>query len=293
MIAAAVEPADLRQRELGHLAGQVDRDLAGSQRGGGAAGADQLGAGDAEALGDPLLDLLDRGRGGGAPIRAGITSAISSLESGLAISEAWARTRVRAPWSWRTLASIRPASSARAPASAISTPDSRTRRRRTVSRVARFGGSTATVRPHSKRSRRRVGEGRELARDAVGREDQLAARLVEGVEGVEELLLGGGLALEELDVVDQQHVEVAVAGLEGLGAGRAQGGDELVGERLGGRVADAEAGGVGAAGSWRSRSAGGSCRAREGRGGRAGCRPRRGPRRRPERRRGRAGCRRR
>ena len=106
---------------------------------------------------------------------------------------------------------MRPASSARAPPSAISTPASPTSRRRTVRRVARFGGSTAIVRPHSKRSRRRDGEGRELAGDAVGREDQLAARLVEGVEGVEELLFGGALALEELDVVDQQHVDVAVA----------------------------------------------------------------------------------
>ena len=61
MVAAAVEAADLRQREVGQLAGEEDRDLAGAQRGRGAAGADQLGAGDAEALGDPLLDLLDRG----------------------------------------------------------------------------------------------------------------------------------------------------------------------------------------------------------------------------------------
>ena len=62
---------------------------------------------------------------------------------------------------------------------------------------------------------------------------------------MEELLLGVGLALEELDVVDEEDVEVAVAGLEGLGAGAAQGGDELVGEGLGGGVADDQAGGVG------------------------------------------------
>ena len=85
----------------------------------------------------------------------GMTSAISSELSGLASSEAWAITRVSAPCSWRTLASIRSASSDRAPESAISIPASSTRWRRTVSRVARLGGSTATVRPHSKRSRRR------------------------------------------------------------------------------------------------------------------------------------------
>ena len=83
-------------------------------------------------------------------------------------------------------------------------------------------------------------EARELAGNAVGREHELAAAFVEGVEGVEELVLGVALALEELDVVDQQHVEVAVAALELLGAGAAQRGDELVGEALGGRVADVE-----------------------------------------------------
>ena len=44
-------------------------------------------------------------------------------------------------------------------------------------------------------------------------------------------------------------------------------------------------------GSRRSRRAGGSCRARAGRGGRAGCRPRRATRRRRARRSGRGGCR--
>jgi hypothetical protein len=37
---------------------------------------------------------------------------------------------------------------------------------------------------------------------------------VQGVEGVEELLLRLDLALEELDVVDQQDVDLAVATLE-------------------------------------------------------------------------------
>ena len=51
---------------------------------------------------------------------------------------------------------------------------------------------------------------------AVGGEHELAAALVERVEGVEELLLGARLALEELDVVDEQDVGVAVALLEAL-----------------------------------------------------------------------------
>src|SRR5207253_1059903 len=41
---------------------------------------------------------------------------------------------------------------------------------------------------------------------AVARQDQLAAGLVEGVEGVEELLFGLELVGEELDVVDKEHV---------------------------------------------------------------------------------------
>ena len=56
-----------------------------------------------------------------------------------------------------------------------------------------------------------LGEGRELARHAVGGEHDLAAPLIKGVEGVEELFFGVLFALEELDVVDEQHVEVAVA----------------------------------------------------------------------------------
>ena len=54
----------------------------------------------------------------------------------------------------------------------------------------------------------------EVAGRAVGGDHQLAARVVERVEGVEELLLGGRLALEELDVVDQEHVHAAKATLE-------------------------------------------------------------------------------
>ena len=60
----------------------------------------------------------------------------------------------------------------------------------------------------------------QVVRRAVGGKDDLAAAVVQRVEGVEELLLGLGLALEELDVVEQQHVDVAKARLEGVGATR-------------------------------------------------------------------------
>jgi hypothetical protein len=60
--------------------------------------------------------------------------------------------------------------------------------------------------------------------------------LVEGVEGVEELLLDPLLVLEELDVVDEQQVVGAVALLEPLDPLVAQRVDEVVHERLAGDV---------------------------------------------------------
>ena len=80
---------------------------------------------------------------------------------------------------------------------------------------------------------------------AVGGEHDLAAAVVEGVEGVEELLLGLRLALEELDVVDEQHVDVAEARLEAVGLPVRERAEELVGEGLAGGAADGEPGVVG------------------------------------------------
>ena len=79
----------------------------------------------------------------------------------------------------------------------------------------------------------------------VGGEDHLLARGVQGVEGVEELLEGRLLALEELDVVDQEDVDLAVAALEALHAAVvlvaiAYAGDEVGDEDLGVDVLDAD-----------------------------------------------------
>ena len=51
----------------------------------------------------------------------------------------------------------------------------------------------------------------QVAWRAVGGEHDLAPAVIQSIEGVEELLLGARLALEELDVVDEQHVDVAEA----------------------------------------------------------------------------------
>ena len=57
----------------------------------------------------------------------------------------------------------------------------------------------------------------QLPRRAVRADHDLLVRVVQRVEGVEELLLRALAVLQELDVVDQQDVDVAVAPLEGLG----------------------------------------------------------------------------
>ena len=150
-----------------------------------------------------------------------------------------ARPRARGCWS-----STRSAISSSAAGSTSPTSSWATRLRRIVSRVARSGGLTSHTRPASKRSRSRSSSASMSRGEAVGGQHELGAGLVERVEGVEELLLGLGLALQELDVVDEQHVDAAVGGLERLEAAALERADEVVGERLDGRVADGQPGAV-------------------------------------------------
>ena len=72
-------------------------------------------------------------------------------------------------------------------------------------------------------------------------DDHLLVVVVQGVERVEELLQRPVLAGQELDVVDQQDVDVAVRGLEAGAFIVADGVDEVVGEFLGVDVPDADA----------------------------------------------------
>jgi hypothetical protein len=83
---------------------------------------------------------------------------------------------------------------------------------------------------------------RDVFRHLVGGEDDLLALLVERVERMEELLLRPLAAGEELDVVEDEHVDLAEAVLEGLHPVAAQGRDELVHERVGREVRDAPCG---------------------------------------------------
>src|SRR4029077_4783152 len=84
-------------------------------------------------------------------------------------------------------------------------------------------------------------ERRDISRLAVARDHELAAGLVEGVEGVEELLLGTELVGQELDVVDEQNVGVAEALAEATALAAADGADELARELLDRHVTDGQA----------------------------------------------------
>ena len=61
------------------------------------------------------------------------------------------------------------------------------------------------------------------------------------VEGMEELLLDTFFALDELDVIDEQYVDIAIAALERDLAVVSKRVDEVVGELLSGDVLDPHA----------------------------------------------------
>jgi len=78
-------------------------------------------------------------------------------------------------------------------------------------------------------------------RSIAGQYD-LTTGLVQGVEGVEELFLGGLLALQELHVVDEKEVGLAESTTELVRGAVLNRGDELVGELLGADEGDAGVG---------------------------------------------------
>ena len=78
----------------------------------------------------------------------------------------------------------------------------------------------------------------QLLRRAVAGDHDLPHALVQGVEGVEELFLGALLVHQELDVVDQQDIHVAILVAEAGHLAVAQRVDHVVGEALAGDVAD-------------------------------------------------------
>jgi len=83
-----------------------------------------------------------------------------------------------------------------------------------ATRVSKSGGWMSAISPHSNRERRRSSiSGMSFGGESLDADD-LLARLVERVEGVEELLLRALLARDELDVVDQEEIDVPVSAPE-------------------------------------------------------------------------------
>ena len=103
-------------------------------------------------------------------------------------------------------------------------------------------------------------EPRELVRRPVRRDHDLTAGAVEMVERVEELGLRLFAFGEELDVVDEQDVDLAVLVAERVALSFADGLDELRHELLGGHVLDPRVGHQIARCDARSRPGGASCR---------------------------------
>ena len=84
-----------------------------------------------------------------------------------------------------------------------------------ATRVSRSGVSDLGDEAPGEAAAQPILDARQLGRQLVAGEDDLLVGVVEGVEGVEELVLRAVLVGQELDVVDQQHVGVlAVARAE-------------------------------------------------------------------------------
>src|SRR5215831_11516371 len=137
-------------------------------------------------------------------------------------------TRMSAPSSSRMLVEIRLAMYSSASGGALS-PSWTAFLRRIAMRVSSSRldvGEQAPFEPAAQP----VFEGHQALGRAVAGDDDLLARVVQRVEGVEELFLRSFLVLQELDVVDQQHVHVAVTAPEPVLLAVPDHVDEVVGE---------------------------------------------------------------
>ena len=222
VVAPAEARADRGEGLAGVLAREVHRDLARPGHARRAAGDRSSSRREAEGVGGEVLDASTvtrrrarrcarrRGRG-----RRGPRSA-SSVVSGRPVSEAKATTRMSAPSSARML-SVRAVGDQLQDA-VVGEHDAVVLGALAQDREARGEVGRLDVGDEAglEALAQAVLERAEVAREAVGGQDDLAAEVVQRVEGVEELLLGLGLGREELDVVDEQDVGVAVAALEAV-----------------------------------------------------------------------------
>ena len=130
------------------------------------------------------------------------TSTASSAVSARPVSELKATTRIKAPSSARTLLSMR--SAITCSASLVGELDAVVLGALAQDRQARgeIGRSDVGDESGGEALAQTVFECLQVVRRAVGAEHDLAPGIVQRVERVEQLLLGLGLALEELHVVE-------------------------------------------------------------------------------------------
>ncbi len=75
-------------------------------------------------------------------------------------------------------------------------------------------------------------------RGAIRCQNNLLAPLVQGIEGVEELFLGIFFALNELNIIHHQDINIAIVFPEGLHTVAADRVDQVVGKALGRHIKD-------------------------------------------------------
>ena len=96
----------------------------------------------------------------------------------------------------------------------------------------------SAINPHSNRERSRSSSWVNLVRRPVAADDDLLLRVVQRVESVKELVLSGLFARDELDVVDEQHVQRPISFAKIDDPVVADGVDHLVHESLGRDVSE-------------------------------------------------------
>ncbi len=103
------------------------------------------------------------------------------------------------------------------------------------------GGCKSVTRPHSKRRDEPALQALHFAGGPVAGQDNLLVRFVQRVERVEKFLLDALLAGEKLDVVNQQHVRLAIFFAECGELVVLKGVNVFVGEFFRGNIGDARA----------------------------------------------------
>src|SRR5690349_1194272 len=241
MVLAAERAADLRQRGMGELTGEIHRDLAGERHRLRAVLRLEVGELDPVGLRHLALNLFDRDDLLFlAPEIA--EHFLSEVDRHLASGERTKRDHARERAF--ELPNVRLYPAGDEVRDVIGEPHALESRLLLQNRNARLEVRRLNVcdqPPLESRAQTLLDLGNVLRR-RVARHDDLFARLVERVEGVEELLLRPLLAGDELDVVDQEQIDVAIARAELRRAVVANCVDELVREALGRDVDDDHAG---------------------------------------------------